>query len=104
MYNISHLIEYLVHSLSQLSSERRDLVIACVKGDPAFIKNSKLHCSVDGEFVYGITLLMIAFSCGKASIVQYLLDAGASILKEDEFGFKAIDYIIDENSSLLSNL
>ena len=43
---------------------------------------------------------MIACSCGKAHVMQYLLDPWASILKEDEFGFKAIDYINENLSSL----
>ena len=99
LYNKSDLIEYLVYSLFQLSSDKRELVIICVKRDLAFIK-SKFHDYVDTEFVHGVTLMMIASSCGKASIMQYLLDSGVSILKEDEFGFKAIDYI-DKNSSSL---
>ena len=92
LYNKPHLIEYLVHSLSKVSSDQRELVVACVNRNIAFIKSALPKFSPDAEFVHGVTLLMIACSCGHSSIVKTLVDTGANVHKVDEFGLKAVDY------------
>ena len=92
LYNKPHLIEYLVHSLSEVSSEQRELVVVCVNRNIAFIKSALPKFSPDVEFVHGVTLLMIACSCGHSSIVKTLVDTGANVHKVDEFGLKAVDY------------
>ena len=92
LYNKPHLIEYLVHSLSEVSSDQRELVVACVNRNITFIKSALPKFSPDAEFVHGVTLLMIACSCEHSSIVKTLVDTGANVRKVDEFGFKAVDY------------
>ena len=99
--NHTHLISQLVHSLPQLSGDQRVLVLACVNNDLAAIRSNLCHPDI--EFVHGVTLLMIACSCGHTSIVKALLNAGASTIKEDEFGNKAFDYC-EKNSSILAML
>ena len=99
LYNKPHLIEYLVHSLSEVSSDQRELVVACVNRNIAFIKTALPKFSPDVEFVHGVTLLMIACSCGHSSIVKTLVDTGADVHKVDEFGLKALDYC-DEHSPI----
>ena len=99
LYNKPHLIEYLVHSLSEVSSDQRELVVACVNRNIAFIKSALPKFSPDAEFVHGVTLLMIACSCGHSSIVKTLVDTGADVHKVDEFGLKAVDYC-DEHSPI----
>ena len=90
LFNKPHLIEYLVHSLSEISLEKRQLVFACVKGNNIF---SRFHnFSPDITFVHGVTLLMIACSCGCSNIVKALVDAGVNFHQTDSFGFQAIDY------------
>ena len=103
LYNKLNLIEYLVHSLSNVSSNLRDLVVACVNGNTSFIMGSLPQFSQDIEFVHGVTLLMIACSCGQSSIVKVLVDAGAKVHKVDEFGFTAKTYC-KENSPILEIL
>ena len=90
LYNKPHLIEYLIHSLAQISVDERELVAACVKGDNIFSRFHKF--SPDITLVHGVTLLMIACSCGHSSIVKGLVDAGANVHQADSFGFRAIDY------------
>ena len=90
LFNKTHLIEYLVHSLSEVSLEKRQLVVTCVKGNNIFSRFHKF--SPDITFVHGVTLLMIACSCGHSSIVKALVDAGANVHQTDSFGFQAIDY------------
>ena len=102
LLNRPHLIEYLINSLPQVSSANRELVVSCVKGDLAYIKRH-LHCPDDFEFVHGVTLLMVACSCGHTSIVKALLEAGASVNRSDEFGYKAVDYC-EEHSPILDIL
>ena len=92
LYNKPHLIEYLVHSLSEVSSDQRELVVACFNRNITFIKSALPKFSLDAEFVHGVTLIMIACSCGHSSIVKTLVDAGASVHKVDEFGHGAVDY------------
>ena len=99
LYNKPHLMEYLVHSLSEVSSDQRELVVACVNRNTAFIKRALPKFSPDVEFVHGVTLLMIACSCGHSSIVKTLVNAGANVHKVDEFEFKAVDYC-DEHSPI----
>ena len=96
------LIEYLINSLPQVSSANRELVVSCVKGDLAYIKR-RLHCPDDVELVHGVTVLMVACSCGHASIVKALLETGASVSRSDEFGYKAVDYC-EEHSPILDIL
>ncbi len=96
------LIEYLINSLPQVSSANRELVVSCVKSDLAYIKRH-LHCPDDVEFVHGVTLLMVACSCGHTSIVKALLEVGASVNRSDEFGYKAVDYC-EEHSPILDIL
>ena len=90
LFNKTHLIEYLVHSLSEILLEERQLIVACVKGNYVFSRFHKL--SPDITFVHGVTLLMIACSCGHSSIVKSLVNAGANVHQTDSFGFQAIDY------------
>ena len=97
-----HLIEYLINSLPQVSFANRELVVSCVKGDLAYIKRH-LHCPDDVEFVHGVTVLMVACSCGHTSIVKALLEAGASVNRSDEFGYKAVDYC-EKHSPILDIL
>ena len=99
LYNKPHLIEYLVHSLSAVSFDQRELVIACVNRNIAFIKSAMPKFSSNAEFVHGVTLLMIACSRGHSSIVKTLVDTGANVHKVDEFGLKAVDYC-DEHSPI----
>ena len=103
LFNKPHLIEYLVHSLSAVSSDQRELVVACVNRNIAFIKSALPKFSPDVEFVHGVTLLMIACSCGHSSIVKTLVDTGANVHKVDEFGHGAVDYC-DKNSPILQIL
>ena len=102
LLNRPHLIEYLINSLPQVSSANRELVVSCVKGDLAYIKRH-LHCPDDVEFVHGVNLLMVACSCGHTSIVKALLEAGASVNRSDEFGYKAVDYC-EKHSPILDIL
>ena len=81
--NHKRLMSELVHSVPQLSVDQRMLITACMNNDLATFSNSLHHPDV--EFVHGVTLLMIACSCGRISIVKALLNA--------EFGKKAIDFI-----------
>ena len=90
LFNKTHLIEYLVHSLSKVSLEKRQLLDACVKGNNIFSRFHKF--SPDITFVHGVTLLMIACSCEHFSIVKALVDAGANAHQADSFGIQAIDY------------
>ena len=99
LYNKPHLMEYLVHSLSKVSSDQRELVVACIKRNITFIKSALPKFSPDAEFVHGVTLLMIACSCGHSSIVKTLVDTEANVHKVDEFGLKAVDYC-DKHSSI----
>ena len=92
LFNNPHLIEYLVHSLSEVSLDQRELVVACVNRNIAFIISALPKFSLNAEFVHGVTLLMIACSCGHSSIVKTLVDTGANVHKVDEFGLKAVDY------------
>ena len=101
LYNHTHLISELVHSLPQLSGDQRVLVLACVNNDLAAVRSNLCHPDI--EFVHGVTLLMIACSCGHTSIVKALLNAGASTIKEDEFKNKAFDYC-EKNSTILAIL
>ena len=103
LFNKPHLIEYLVHSLSEVSSEQRELVVACIKRNIIFIKSALPKFSPDAEFVHGVTLLMIACSCGHSSIVKTLVDAGADIHRDDKFGYGAMDYC-KKNSPILQIL
>ena len=103
LYNKPHLIEYLVHSLSEFSSDQRELVVACVNRNIAFIKSALPKFSPNAEFVHRITLLMIACSCGHSSIVKTLVDAGADIHRVDDFGLGAVVYC-DERSPILEIL
>ena len=100
LYNRTHLISELVHSLPQLSINQRELVLACVNNNFATVRSNLHHPDI--EFVHGVTLLMIACSCGHTSIVK-ALDAGASTVKEDEFDKKPIDYC-EKNSPILAIL
>ena len=100
--NRTHLISELVHSLPQLSINQRELVLACVNNNLATVRSNLHHPDI--EFVHGVTLLMIACSCGHTSIVKALLDAGASTIKEDEFGNKAVDYCAEHSTSILAML
>ena len=90
LFNKTHLIEYLVHSLFEISLEKRQLVFACVKGNNIFSRFRNF--SPDITFVHGVTLLIIACSCGHFSIVKALADAGANVDQTDSFGFQVIDY------------
>ena len=101
LFNCTHLISELVHSLPQLSINQRELVLACVNNNLATVRSNLHHPDI--EFVHGVTLLMIACSCGRTSIVKALLDAGASTIKEDEFEKKPIDYC-EKNSLILAIL
>ena len=101
LFNHTHLISELVHSLPQLSINQRELVLACVNNNLATVRSNLHHPDID--FVHGVTLLMIACSCGHTSIVKALVDAGASTIKEDEFGYKAVNYC-EKNSSILAIL
>ena len=92
LFNKPHLIEYLVHSLSEVSSDQRELVVACIKRNITFIKSALPKFSPNAEFVHRVTLLMIACSCGHSSIVKTLVDAGADIHRVDEFGHGAVHY------------
>ena len=94
LYNKPHLIKYLVHSLSEVSSDQRELVVACVNRNIAFIKSALSKFSPDAEFVHGVTLLMIACSCEHSSIVKTLYDAGADIHRVDAFGHGAVHYCV----------
>ena len=96
---IKKYIEYLVHSLSAVSFDQRELVVACVNRNIAFIKSALPKFSSDALFVHGVTLLMIACSCGHSSIVKTLVDTGANVHEVDEFGLKAFDYC-DEHSPI----
>ena len=96
LYNKPHLIEYLVHSLSEISLEKRQIVFACVKGNNIFSRFHKF--SPDITFVHGVTLLMIVCSCGHSSIVKALVDAGANVHQNDSYGFQAIDYCKKDSS------
>ncbi len=100
VYNHTHLISGLVHGLPQLSIDQRQLVLACVNNDLATISINPRYPDI--EFVHGVTLLMIACSCDHAGIVNTLINAGASTIKEDEFGLKAF-YYVQENSSILGH-
>ena len=102
IFSKPHMIEYLINSLPQVSSANRELVVSCVKGDLAYIKRH-LHCPDDVEFVHGVTVLMVACSCGHTSIVKALIEAGASVNRSDEFGYKAVDYC-EEHSPILDIL
>ena len=99
LFNKPHLIEYLVHSLSEVSFDQRELVVACVNRNIAFIKSALPKFSLNAEFVHRVTLLMIACSCEHSSIVKTLVDTGADVHKSDEFGLKAVDYC-DEHSPI----
>ena len=91
LFNQSHLIEDLINSLPEVSSDKRKLVAAFVEGDLVYIKSVVRH--PDGvEFVHGVTPLMVACSCDHSDVVKALLDAGASVSRSDEFGYKAVDY------------
>ena len=102
LFHQPHLIKLLINSLAQVSSDKRELVAACVEGDFVYIKSVVRH--PDGvEFVHGVTPLMVACSCGHSDIVKALLDAGASVSRSDEFGYKAVDYC-EKHSPILDIL
>ena len=103
LYNKPHLMDYLIHSLSTVSFDQRELVVACVNRNIAFIGSALPKFSPDVEFVHGVTLLMIACSCGHSSIVKTLVDTGADIHRVDEFGHGAVDYC-DKHSPVLQIL
>ena len=90
LFNKTHLIEYLVHSLPEILSEQRQLIVACVEDKNILSRFHKFFPDI--TFVHGVTLLMIACSCGHSSIVTALVDAGANVHQTDSFGFQAIDY------------
>ena len=76
--------------MSEISLEKRQLVFACVQGNNIL---SRFHnFSPDITLVHGVTLLMIACSCGHFSIVKSLADAGANVDQTGSFGFQAINY------------
>ena len=96
-------IKYLINSLPQVSIANREIVVSCVKGDLTYIKQHCIPSPDDVQFVHGVTLLMLACSCGHTTIVKALLEAGASVNRNDEFGYKAIDFC-EEHSPILDIL
>ena len=76
--------------MSEVLKEKGKLVVACAEGNNIFSRFHKF--SPDIAFVHGVTLLMIACSCGCSNIVKSLVDAEANVYQTDSFGFQAIDY------------
>ena len=99
LYNKPQLIEYLVNSLTQVSSDKRELVVACVKGETVFVNCALMKFSPNVHFVNGVSLLMIACSCGHSSIVKALVNAGANVHNLDDFGLNAY-YYCNKNSPI----
>ena len=99
LYNSTQLLNYLLHGLPEVSSKNRELADAVANGDLSCVKLD-IHRLNNFKFFHGITLLMIACSCGHVDVVNYLLKHGVAIAAKDDFGRTAVDYC-KQNSSII---
>ena len=93
-FGLVPLITLLSNKLNIISADQTDLIISCAEGDLGSLVDQLISggISPDVQFVHGITLLMIASSCGHTDIVEALITAGVNINKKDEFGCTALDF------------
>ena len=76
-----------LNDITDLTTEKKELLISCVVGSLENVV-SKLHESglhPDAPLVGGLTLLMIASSCGHIELVEYLLTIEAGVKQRDTF-------------------
>ena len=89
-------------NITDLSTDKKELLISCVVGSLEDVI-SKLHESglhPDTRLVGGLTLLMIASSCGYIELVEYLVIIEANINQRDIFWkFTPLFYAILGNKS-----
>ena len=78
------LITFLSNKLPYLTSDQRELLDSCVKGDLGTVVMKTLD-SPDTPLVLGLTPLMVASSCGHVDIVDALIQAGADVNKQESY-------------------
>ena len=95
----STLITFLSNKLPYLTSDQRELLDSCVKGDLGTVVMKTLG-SPDTPLVLGLTPLMVASSCGHVDIVDALIQAGADVNKqESHLGFTPLFFAISGSKS-----
>ena len=97
----STLITFLSNKLPYLTSDQREILDSCVKGDLATVVMKTLG-SPDTPLVLGLTPLMVASSCGHVDIVDALIQAGADVNKqESHLGFTPLFFAVSGSKSSL---
>ena len=77
-----NLMTFLSNKLPHITSDQRELLDSCVKGDLGAVIMKTLG-SPDIPLVLGLTPLMVASSCGHVDIVYALIQAGADVNKQE---------------------